>query len=163
MKFACDIRDTVDSVNALEVEKRFLLSGRWTGNILIPECRIQYQGGYCRADLLMISPAMRATEIEIKSSSADWENEKKKIKWRQPLSSFLWHFVYLVPEGLKTPEWISDVTGVWCIDRHGIIRVERQPKIISNHKVTAEELSGFLNDARFYNRYWSARLDYLNA
>lgn len=146
-------------MNSTQIEKAFLKNGRWEVNTLIPECRIKYQGGYCRADFLMITPALYATEIEIKVSRVDWENDRTKTKWSEPLPSFLRHFVYLTPEGLEIPDWISDVAGVWRINAIGVVKVERKPKIISEHKVTPAEFDRLKNEANFYRRFWSARLE----
>jgi hypothetical protein len=64
-------------------------------------------------DFVVITPAGRVWEIEIKTSAQDWQNDSKKDKWESKHWSKVARLYYCVPAQLiaKMPE-IPDYAGV---------------------------------------------------
>lgn len=75
------------------------------------------------ADLLLISKSGYLTEVEVKCTLADWNNDLKKFK-RESNGSLkrgqdcIKYFYYAVPRKLidKEPEWVSKSFGLIAID-----------------------------------------------
>ena len=137
------------------VEQALVRKCGWHANTLIPEVEIQYPDGICRADFICISVSGYATEFEVKSSSADWEHDKKKIKWRHPFPPYIKRFIYVAPASLKIPDWINASAGVWQVNDDGAITIARRPQILCKQTVTDAQIERWKKN--LYYRYWDLR------
>jgi hypothetical protein len=114
------------------------------------------------ADLLVITPNDYATEVEIKVSKSDWKNDAQKRKWSAGLPDWICRFIYVVPEKLGIPDWVTPKCGVLHATegRNGIsLKVARGPGRFGFVKVPAKTKAYLLNCA--YQRYWQQRIGHL--
>lgn len=90
------------------------------------------------ADLMWVTREGYATEIEIKTSRADWRVDSAKDKWGR-MPSWVTRIIYAVPDALGIPEWVHPKAGIWHVytgpSGHQWIRVVRAPKRIGKDKV----------------------------
>lgn len=144
----------------------------WQKNYLMPEYEI---GG--RADLVVITPALYLTEIEIKISVADWKNDQHKLKWRvagvksdwernyiQKRRDLVSRFFYAIPETLenKIPALLPEGVGILVVrsgGRYGYDEVTplREAVRRKSRKLPPEEFNAIMRTCYF--RYWSAQFD----
>ncbi len=84
----------------------------WFQNTMITEWPIDGS----QADLLVISKAGYATEIEIKVSMADWNADRKKPHWNSARPHVA-RFFYCIPHTLadKIPEWVPAHVGILVV------------------------------------------------
>ncbi len=142
-------------MNAFEIERAVVGRLNWQSNTIIPECPVQYLDSICYADLMKITPAGLATEIEIKISSQDWNNDLKKKKWENGLSPYVSKFIFVIPSFLDIPLWVPTKTGIWRIFNNGKIEITRPPSKLSEQKVPEQILNEWFRG--FYYRYWDIR------
>jgi hypothetical protein len=81
----------------------------WRVNRVMNEAWID--GG--RADLVFVSKAGYATEIEIKISLSDWAADRKKDKFKMPRPHVA-RFYYAIPDHLldRVPFWLAEDIGI---------------------------------------------------
>lgn len=129
----------------------------WFQNRMMPEWEID--GG--QADLLFISRAGYATEIEIKISLSDWNHDRDKKKWNSARPHVA-RFFYAVPEHLadKIPDWIDPAVGVLAVrvNRYGYaaVRTVREARRARATKIDQQEFLR-MYEACYY-RFWRAEL-----
>jgi hypothetical protein len=72
------------------------------------------------ADLVFISRAGYATEVEIKISMADWNADQQKDKWAAERPHIA-RFFYAIPETLedRIPQWLPAHSGILVCRRSG--------------------------------------------
>lgn len=138
---------------------------------LIEGCELRYDSTYYKfrnffyradheADLFVVSKSRYATEIEVKTSLADWKNDFKKKK-HQTLK-WIKYFYYAVPEELadKIPDEVDP--------RYGIIACSQAKDGDEDNRIRTRELrpaqdlklgkvpSSVLHHG-FYGMYWKYR------
>ena len=117
---------------------------------MIDACCSRYDGSYYKfrnfyycyqyeADLMIISKARYATEIEVKTSLADWRADFKKGKHQE--HKFIKYFYYAVPAELvdKAPPEIPEQYGILSV-AHGsngslYATVKRDAQVLPHTKV----------------------------
>lgn len=117
-----------------------------------------------KADLVFVSKAMYATEVEIKVSLADWNVDQKKPHWKMD-RKYISRFFYAIPETLenKIPDWIPDWVGIIVVFDRGLtkwntlpeydgIRVVREAKRRRCEKVPIEMVNRMYQSC--YYRFW---------
>lgn len=109
------------------------------------------------ADLIAVSKAGCATEIEIKISASDLRADKKKKKFQSGLDARIFRLFYAIPESLK------EVALVEIPEEYGIIivsngypRTVRQAKRRKARKVTDQELTKLTRLGTM--KYWDLSL-----
>ena len=140
---------------------------------LIPECSVRCDMGdklskngkrrYSvahdyKADFITMSVAGYATEIEVKTSRADWRADLEKAKW-SAMPDYISRFIYVVPEALGLPDFVPEFAGVWHIVQHGKalkVVLIRAPKRIGKEKVPEKVKTKWMSV--FYHRYWNQRI-----
>lgn len=122
-----------------------------------------------RADLVLVSKAGYATEIEIKVSRGDWRNDRDKLKWMahgwtRPHVS---RFFYAVPGQLvqHVPSWVPADAGILAVHAGlGARGADQVREYRAARRYTARRLS----DAQlaqieraFYYRFWRQHMEIL--
>jgi len=134
----------------------------WWEHKLVTELEID--GG--RADLVLVSKAGYATEIEIKVSRGDWRNDRDKLKWMahgwtRPHVS---RFFYAVPEQLanQIPVWVPKDAGILVV-RAGSgrdhVREQRAARRFAARKLSDAQLTQI--ERAFYYRFWRQHMEVL--
>lgn len=115
------------------------------------------------ADLIAVSPAGRAIEVEIKISRHDLIQDCKKAKWEKGLDPRIRMFYYAVPEGLVdvAVETVKPFCGIMSVPEKdsGYYRAKivRRASVIENARpVSPEELNKLLHLGVM--RYWDLML-----
>lgn len=127
----------------------------WRANTIIPEWTID--GG--RADLLVVSKAGYATEIEIKISRSDWNADQHKGKFSGERPQVA-RFFYAGPVNLMEapPPWLADDVGLIGVylNRYGdpLARIIRPA---ARRKAQKIGTAAFYTDVRAacYYRFWT--------
>lgn len=121
--------------------------------IIVPNCH--FAG--TEMDLLVLSPQRYLTEIEVKCSLADWQNDQKKAKWAHPERDKIKRFFYAVPHNLvdKVPSWVPTTAGLLVVSPQGWVTEFRKASPTSKYKVTDEEILFLYR--KMYSRYWTIR------
>lgn len=129
----------------------------WSKHLMMTEFDIDGS----QADLVFISKAGYATEIEIKVSLADWNADQKKHHWKidRPHVS---RFFYAIPETLenKIPDWIPAHVGIIVVFerpdspyyRYDGIRIVRDAKRMKALKIPDARIQTMFRNC--YYRYW---------
>lgn len=137
----------------------------WWETQMITEFEID--GG--RADLVLVSKAGYATEIEIKVSRGDWRNDREKLKWMahgwtRPHVS---RFFYAVPAQLvsEIPEWVPNDAGILAVHA-GLaargadqVREHRAARRYTDRRLTDQQLAQI--ERAFYYRFWRQHMEVL--
>lgn len=129
----------------------------WRQSVMMPQWFID--GGI--ADLLFISRAGYATEIEIKTSLSDWNADQGKEKWKKP-RPHITRFFYAVPESLmdRCPVWINPDFGLIAVSvgktGYAKCRVVREARRFKAAKLPADELQRMY--LACYHRFWRKEL-----
>jgi hypothetical protein len=99
------------------MQTRLAMHFDWFRNRCIPN--VYFAGGEC--DLLVVTKARYATEIEIKCSLSDWNADRGKSKWAHVDRRYIKSFYYAVPTELieKCPSWVPPTAGLIGITRRG--------------------------------------------
>lgn len=142
----------------------------WFNNRVMTEWDI----GGGRADLIVISRAGYVTEVEIKVSRYDWEQDRTKRKWltepdlaqrvvygsRDDISRFF----YAVPETIVgfVPEWIPEGVGVLMIRRRksggdSVVQVRPAARRKGAKKLNEQEWERIQTNC--YMRYWRIKME----
>lgn len=132
----------------------------WWQQRLIPEFEID--GG--RADLVVVSKAGYATEIEIKVSRGDWEADGEKLKWMRTgwQRPHVARFFYAVPAPLVAvmPAWVPRDAGVLSVrdgaPGYDTVREHRAARRYTARKLTDDQLAQI--ERAYYYRYWRAHM-----
>lgn len=118
------------------------------------------------ADLVFITRAGYLTEIEIKTSLADWNVDQVKAKWKKG-RPHVSRFFYAIPEALadKVPAWVPAEVGIivcFSPGPHSVdgCRVLREAARVRCKKIEDTKRQ-HIND-RCYYRYWRLHLSLLN-
>ncbi len=125
----------------------------WFSCHMMPEWFID--GGI--ADLLFVSRAGYATEIEIKCSLSDWNADKSKEKWLKE-RPFVARFFYAVPAELaeRPPIWLPEHAGIIAIKPSKLgyddVRIVREARRFKAKKLPADEFARM--HTACYHRFW---------
>lgn len=138
---------------ARDVQNALIRHFNFMQQLIVPNC--SFAAGEC--DLLVISANDYATEVEIKVSLADWQNDKSKAKWAHEDRSKITRFFYAVPWYLadKCPEWVPSWAGIIAISPRGHVTIFRGAKRMGSYKVSADEKTHLMRS--IYCRYHSMR------
>lgn len=138
----------------------------WWQQRMITEFEID--GG--RADLLVVTKAGYATEIEIKISRKDWRADQTKAKFmvERPHVSRLF---YAVPEPLmrgldirnadSLPRWIRPHVGILVV-RDGGLGYDSVRELRAAHRFRCRPLTPQMQahiDSAFYYRFWRQHME----
>lgn len=136
-----------------EVEAGVLAYFNHLQYLIVPNC---YFGGG-EMDLLLISKSRQVTEVEIKVSLSDWQNDVKKDKWKSEERSKVSRFFYAVPYDLvgQIPSWVPASAGILVVSPTGGVTVWKRAKKVSKYRVSRKEVSLLMR--RIYCRYWAIR------
>ena len=139
-----------DVLKAEDLIRPLLNHFNWMASRIIPQCT--FGGGV--ADLLVITPASYATEIEIKVSLQDWRVDTQKEKWRrmhqrQKISRFF----YAVPLELagRVPDNLPAGAGILTVAGRAV-DVLRSAKRTKATKLDSYEIHRLVDHVYF--RYW---------
>ena len=140
------------TLNGAQIQLALAQHFNWFQNRMMPEWEID--GG--RADLLFVSRAGYATEIEIKVSFSDWQAYRDKEKWKRGRPHIA-RFFYAVPASLalRLPDWLPEGAGILAID--GLrVRIVREARRFVAQKLAPAEIRR-MEEACYY-RFWRAEL-----
>lgn len=140
----------------------------WWETQMITEFEID--GG--RADLVLVSRAGYATEIEIKVSRGDWRNDREKLKWMahgwtRPHVS---RFFYAVPAQLVSaiPAWVPADAGILAVHDGLGVHDGRAADQVREHRAARRYTARRLSDQQlaqieraFYYRFWRQHMEIL--
>lgn len=111
------------------------------------------------ADLIVVTPADYATEIEVKVALGDWRSDADKRKWEFGLPEWISRFMYAVPVEFGIPPWVPPRAGVlhlMPVERDELyVRVARGAYRCGKEKVP-QEIKEYIRD-RAYVRYWQSQ------
>lgn len=145
-------------LNARRISHAVCVYFDWLHQIIIPNC--YYAGG--EMDVMVVSSAGFVTEIEIKTSLQDWQNDKNKSKWTSPERDKVNRFFYAVPHDLvgKCPNWVPESAGILAISPGGVVTVWRKAQKVNQNKISDDDLKAIMR--KVYCRYWAIRMKILN-
>lgn len=111
------------------------------------------------SDFIVVSKSMRAWEVEIKVSMADWKVDADKAKWGSKNWRFITRFYYAVPAKLLKdgiPSWVPEWAGILELKLvGGRLRVwtKREPQPFKNaQKISQTQLHNLYRST--YYRFW---------
>ena len=122
----------------------------WRCNRMMPE--LEVDGG--RADLAFVTPAGYLTEIEIKTSLADFRRDAAKAKWSKP-RPHVSRFFFAVPESLVPAILPLLPDGAGLIALGDGTREVRAAKRRPAKRLTERQMQA-IYDASYF-RYWAWR------
>jgi hypothetical protein len=96
-------------------------------NLIVPNIYWGFDLNY-EADLLIISPAAFATEIEIKVTNSDIKRDSLKSAAAHK-SNRIKKFFYAVPDYLAGSEYLPKDAGLIAVDKNKNCRILRPPRI----------------------------------
>lgn len=116
------------------------------------------------ADLVFVSRAGYATEIEIKISVADWNADLKKMKWKRDRPHVA-RFFYAIPETLESsiPAWLPDYAGVLIVRKSGsgYDRVDERKAAVRRKALKMSDFDQAKMHESAYYRFWRQELRFL--
>ena len=113
------------------------------------------------ADLVVVTKAKYAYEVELKVSKSDLKADMKKIKHFFKSEVFKYMY-YAMPEDIYVPEYVPEHAGVLLAYKHGeswYIRVEKKPAVNKVKALTDEQYKKLLELMAM--RVWSMKKSYL--
>lgn len=117
-----------------------------------------------QADLIFVSRAQYATEVEIKTSVADWKADSKKKKWAGNRESVK-YFYYAVPDYLesKIPAGLPRHAGIVIVhpggQGHDHCRVVRPPQPMNGKRIDPKTIEYW--NSCYYHRFMRKRFSSL--
>ena len=132
----------MDKVTTNQVEISLMYWCDIRRNIVVD--RIKYINGLFafEADMLMVRPSGYMTGFEIKVSKADFNADKKKPHFNNPMyyKNFR-HYYYVVADNIVDHALanIPEFCGLISAGSNGRLRVVKQPPVIGTYKLTAEQ------------------------
>lgn len=140
---------------SLEIEVRLADHFNYRQNIIVPN--ISWGMNMHECDLLIITKAGYATEIEIKISKSDLIKDKKKEHGHQ--SILIKYLYFAIPEKLDKEEIKAEIparAGIIIINKQGKLRIDRKP--LKNNGCVKLTDSQILNIARLgAMRIWNLK------
>lgn len=130
----------------------------WWQNRMMTEFSVS---GFRRSDLIFVSKSGYATEIEVKVSVADWNNDRKK-GIEKGVSKYITRFFYAIPETLegKVPDWIPAWAGIIVIrdGAPGFDRVDiiREATRLKGEKIPESHIREM--EKNCYYRFWRSEM-----
>lgn len=118
-------------------------------------------------DLALVSKSDYLTEIEIKLTLSDWKRDGDKDKFLNihlypKRFRYIKYFYYAVPEKLlpKTPDFVTDETGIITFNERGLVTVQRQPTCRKGcEKLTNRMVAQLYSKFYWRYRWWDSKWD----
>lgn len=143
-----------------QIELALTAKCRWRNHDLIPQVGIEYPSGKGIADFIWITEYHGyATELEIKTSIADWAFDLTKAKWTGGFPSCISRFIYVVPKDFGLPSWVPNIAGIWHVSSNLSIEIAKEPIRLSKHPISKDQRNQWMSC--FYRGYWEQRTECL--
>ena len=130
----------------------------WWQNKMMTEFSVS---GFRRSDLIFVTKSGYATEVEIKISVQDWNNDRNKGIERGP-GKYISRFFYAIPETLenKIPSWVPEWAGIIVVydgtPGHDRIKVLREAKRHKVEKIPDSYIREMEKNS--YYRFWRSEM-----